>query len=881
MTLGGVLQGLAAAMAVGAADPIPSAPADPSAAKPTCDAIIASTDDKPACAAESAVQGAIEGGAVEGVVVEGAPRGKTEGPVKPELVLDEAAISTYGAGALVELLDAIAPLTQSASGEPPATLLNGQHMASSSERGAIPPEAVKTVEIYPEQKALAYGFRANQKVVNVVLKPNFRSRTVQSDARRATEGGSVMTEHQATLFRVTPMARSTITVRYRRESPLYEQERDIFRTTTGAPFDRQGNVVAAAPNGELDPALSALVGAPVGKAAVPQLDGRAPSLADFVGGAGRTADDDLTAARTLVSRNETGAIQGVHSRAFGAVTAAFVGLVESTSQLGFQGLPGASLSLKAASPFSPFANDVSLHRYFDVPDALRRKSDTDKLELGATALGMWAGWRWTLAGNFDLNDTAVRTGRGLDTKAFRDAVAAGAPGVDPFGQIPRDLLRYGAIDTADSVTTNAKAELTLAGTVMDLPAGRLRATVKSGIDSRKVDSVSVRSNVREARILTRDRATLQTSVDAPIVARDGPLGFLGGVTLNGNLLYEQFSDIGGLITAGGGVNWAPARGLVLSANYSVEEGEPTPAQLNDPVVRTPNVTMYDFATGETVIVSRISGGNPNLAPDNRQVVRLGLNWRPFEKGDLVMFANYMASRVDDQIASFPDISPELEAALPRRFTRDAAGVLTAVDIRPINVAHADKQELRWGLFYNRRWGAAAKPTAQAAGRSASGPGQAVLSVSLNHLWRLQDELVIGEGMAPLDLLDGASAGRRTGTPRHELTLQANLAQNGMGCSLRGSWRSATWIDGGFDRDDIHFTDLPTLNVGAFLDLSSRKALVERHDWAKGARVTFAIDNLFDDKQSGRDDDGRTPQAYQPDFMDPMGRTVRIGLRKML
>jgi hypothetical protein len=31
----------------------------------------------------------------------------------------------------------------------------------------------------------------------------------------------------------------------------------------------------------------------------------------------------------------------------------------------------------------------------------------------------------------------------------------------------------------------------------------------------------------------------------------------------------------------------------------------------------------------------------------------------------------------------------------------------------------------------------------------------------------------------------------------------------------------------------------------------------------------------------RDQNGATPQAYQRDYLDPLGRTVRIGFRKLL
>jgi hypothetical protein len=52
----------------------------------------------------------------------------------------------------------------------------------------------------------------------------------------------------------------------------------------------------------------------------------------------------------------------------------------------------------------------------------------------------------------------------------------------------------------------------------------------------------------------------------------------------------------------------------------------------------------------------------------------------------------VASRIEDPIGEFPAVSPELEAALPERFTRDAAGRLAAVDLRPVNFAYEDNRE---------------------------------------------------------------------------------------------------------------------------------------------------------------------------------------------
>ena len=50
---------------------------------------------------------------------------------------------------------------------------------------------------------------------------------------------------------------------------------------------------------------------------------------------------------------------------------------------------------------------------------------------------------------------------------------------------------------------------------------------------------------------------------------------------------------------------------------------------------------------------------------------------------------------------------------------------------------------------------------------------------------------------------------------------------------------------------------------------------------KGAQMSLNFENILDAKQSVHDQNGVTPQAYQRDYLDPLGRTVRIGFRKLL
>ena len=61
-------------------------------------------------------------------------------------------------------------------------LLNGQRISGFRELRDIPTEAIQRVEILPEEVALKYGYRADQKVVNIVLRQRFRSTAAQVGA---------------------------------------------------------------------------------------------------------------------------------------------------------------------------------------------------------------------------------------------------------------------------------------------------------------------------------------------------------------------------------------------------------------------------------------------------------------------------------------------------------------------------------------------------------------------------------------------------------------------------------------------------------------------------------------------------------------------------
>lgn len=787
------------------------------------------------------------------------PRGSVNSDIPPDITLTPEQIQAYGASSIAELLTYLEPLTRSSRGRAdgqPVLLVNGRRISGFREIQGVPPEAIERMEILPEEVALQYGYRADQRVVNFVLKSDFRSTTGELSGRMPTQGGRTTTEIKGNFLSISGPSRWSMDAEHERSSPLYESERDIIRERA----------------------------------------------------AGDPGTEDIGAYRTLLAQSERSTVRGTLKRDLNSTTqATFSGSLEDRSSRSFNGLPGLALILPAGNPFSTSPDNEPVFRFLDAPGALGRETDSLTSGLGVLFDGfLGENWRWTLSGNYDRVDTDTVTGRGFAATPFQARLTANDPTANPFGALsPGEFARL-PDDTANSVSQVLATELVLNGDVYRLPAGGVSSTFKFGADTRSLDSTSVRSGVTTERSQSRDRANGQASFNIPIASRrQDVLPALGDLSANFNVGYEELSDFGGLSTFGFGVNWSPIEPLSLSLSYTNENGAPSISQLNDPTIFNPNVPVFDFATGQTVLVTRIDGGNAALDADSRQVWKLGFNLKPWSETDLRFSSNWTYSLTEDAIASFPTLTPDLEAALPDRFVRDAGGNLVSFDARPLNFARFERQDIRSGFNYSRAFGTPSPTAEPLPGRPGGGarpgggggqmmmrmgggggrgggmqPGQGRFNLSVYHTWRLQDEILIADGLPILDLLDGAATGSRGGSPRHEIQAQGGVFRNGMGAFVRANWRDSTRVDGGTG-PDIKFADQTTVNLNVFIDMNSRTSWVEKFPWLAGSRVNLGVQNLFDSRPEVTAGAGDLPLNYQPDYLDPLGRVVSLTLRKIL
>jgi iron complex outermembrane receptor protein len=179
-------------------------------------------------------------------------------------------------------------------------------------------------------------------------------------------------------------------------------------------------------------------------------------------------------------------------------------------------------------------------------------------------------------------------------------------------------------------------------------------------------------------------------------------------------------------------------------------------------------------------------------------------------------------------------------------------------------------------------GAAAGGPRRFGGGAGGFPVGGRLQFAVYHTLYLTDRELVRRGGPTLDLLNGAAASSTGGQPRNEIEAQLGLTLAGFGARLSADWREGTRVQGapGSPAGDLAFSDLTTLNLRLFENLTQRPAVIKRYPWLRGARLTVEINNLLDERVGVRDALGVTPLGYQSAYLVPAGRTILVSFRKL-
>lgn len=753
-------------------------------------------------------------------------RGQVDAPQLPVATFDEADIASYGATSIAELIEAISPQTGSGRGRGdgrPVILLNGQRISSFRQLRNLPPEAIRHMEVLPEEVALRFGYPPNQRVINFILKDNFASKTIAGEYNFPTRGGFANRELEGGLLKIDGPRRLNIEAKIVEDTLLTEAERNII------------------PPEDTVPMVS--------------------------------TDPDPAKFRSLVDDSRELTLTGTWSTGLGedgmGGTLTLDGELARTDTRSLSGLDTVLLTAPDGS--------TALR---SLPDPLERDTRNTTVSAGATLNKPLGGWQLDFTVNASHSDTKTLVDRKADLSGLIEAAEDGALAID--GSLP-SLLQ--GVDRARSKDVSVGSLVTLMGAPFRMPAGEATLTVSAGFDYIGTDSTDTRSTVAHTE-LNRETFSATANIALPLTSRrEGVLGAIGDLSLNFNAGISHLSDFGTLKDWNTGLTWSPTDTLSFQASYIVDEEAPSLSKLGSPEILSLNVPVFDFSRNETVLADIVTGGNPNLRREKQRDIKLSANWDlPFlRRSNLIV--EYFRNRSTNVTQSFPLLTPEIEAAFPERVVRDASGRLVSIDRRPVTFSEIESSSLRWGFNLSgrlskeeeRQEGRQEGRQERGSGRGGPGFGRrgngGRWNLSLYHTYRFTDRVTIAPDIPVLNQLDG-DALTSEGVARHEIEMEGGVFHNGIGVRLEGTWTAPTTAS------NLRFGSTFDVDARIFINLGEQAKLVEAVPLLKGTRLAFKINNVFDSRQKVTDENGLVPLSYQAAYRDPKGRMIGIDIRKI-
>jgi iron complex outermembrane recepter protein len=761
--------------------------------------------------------------AVTEIVVTGerAQPGDAVGSPDPILLFSPDDIDALGAANVGELLDAI-KLEAKGAGDDPIYLVNGRRVSSLAVMRDLPPEAVLRIQVLPEVEALRYGYTENQRVINVVLKDPYKGVTADGAAELATEGGSTVEKGTLSATDLVKDRRFSINLTVEQDNDLLASER--------------GLLVPPASDTDLN---------------------------------GSPSPSNLAPYESLRPWKQQGALSAVISQPLGPVTATLEASVVANRTRSEQGLPAAALTIPPTDPFAHSDTSEQLSGYVPEAGPLQQTAHSTTSHFGLSLDAPLRTWTWSLVAAEDHIQSATNTVIGFDLDHAQALLDDDNAAFDPFLPLQLNLLDSPLTSRATSTLDDGVLDMVFDGEAERLPAGSLSTTVKVGGNFTHENSQTSFPGLDQSETLTREQGRGEVIVTAPLASRRlGVLPWMGDLSTNLDLAVDKVSDFGVLKAIKAGFAWSPIPSIHVHGSWNLHQDAPKPQDLEAPTVVTPNVSTYDYLTNQTVLVTELSGGNPDLKADEVKTVRFNLDYAPWERLPLDFMADWSHSDTTNLVATLPVATADVEAAFPDRFIRNESGNLVEINATSVNFARQEKELLVLSSVFHMT----TPPLTP-------GAKEGHLFVAASDTWTLDDTILIRPGLVPIDLLQGGAVAFAGGQPVHVVNLSTGFGQSGVGAFLTGKHQSSTTVDNGLQNANLFYSPLTTVDLRTYLDLGARPSLASE-SWARGLRITLSVTNLFDARQTVHNGLDQVPLAFQSAYLDPVGRFVHLELRKI-
>jgi outer membrane receptor protein involved in Fe transport len=782
------------------------------------------------------------------------------------------------------------------------TLFDGRRVAGSGGRGdfvdlsAIPSLAVDRVEILTDGASAIYGSDAIAGVVNIILRRRFdgvEARVRGSLGMRGEPRGAI---GSAVAGRTWSTGSIMAAYEYEHRGRLSSSDRTFTATGDLRPFggsDRRtfyaspGNILSFSPS----------AGTFVPTFAIPTLN-RQPTVGDIQPGENR---GNLFALSDLSPRIDRQAGYARINQTIGERLDLFADARLSHRTFDYFSPPPATVFV--ATPANPFFLPVAGEPFSLIAYSFLNDLGPSKVNGRVSALSLTGGFTARLPGDWTVDGYASFARERSSDIAFNQINATALD--EALGNLPDDPLttfstaRDGFFNPYGSGASNSSTILSFVGSgysrltrrstltegamkadgsLMTGPGGAIRLaiggsyrreTFRNSNESFYTGTTPTRAaGIDGSRNIEAGFAEVQVPVVGPTNARPGIRSFL----LSAAIRHERYGDFGTTTNPKLGFAYSPAVGMTIRASYGTSFRAPALPEVNNPgrVI----ATALPDATGTTLPVLLVTGGNPALGPERAETWSGGMVIAPPAVPGLKWEVNLFTTRFDERIAQ-----PALED-----FARALSNPALAAFVRRIDPANnaGDLAEVSELL---------ARPGAITGSTPANGFGAIVEGRFVNTAaldvsgldWDVRYTTDVGTGR----LETGLSATwlfhyRQRLTALSPSIDRLDTLGNPVNLKLRGS---ATWTQGPFAatlignyvdsyRDDV---SSPSRRISSFVTADATLGYAPVRGLLAGLRLALAIENLFDadppfvDRVNGL--------GFDAGNASPIGRVIALELRR--
>ncbi|MDE2184699.1 MAG: TonB-dependent receptor, partial [Alphaproteobacteria bacterium] len=608
--------------------------------------------------------------------------------------------------------------------------LNGRRVETSGAQGFsdffdlnnIPLAAVDRIEVLANGSSAIYGSDAIAGVVNVILRKDFDG--VQASVTYG--GASGIDEADANLAWGKEWDKGSVSIigSYQTRGELTASERSI---TSSLDFTRFGgpnnNFPECSPGNvySID-GITPLPGLGIATfAAVPAGFHGTPSIQEFSATAGIQNECNLLASESLIPATRR---FGVFAQANYEITPSielFAELmyshVQQYNEANYQGLFGEPFfqffTVSASNPYNPFGTAVGVSDLFTSLPREGTISGTNFVRPLVGARGSFLdSWHWELSAwesaDFDKQTNPLLN---ADNAAIQNALNSSNPAtaLNPFVAGPSDAQQQQLISSffTDGHSTYLGREQSINGFVrgplFSLPSGPVEVVLGGEYDrgtlmQDNIDLYYLPPNSRAT--YHRDSYALFGEARIPLIANhsDPDAGDVLAVTIAGR--HDHFDDFGSADTPQVGAEWRPWDELLVRATYSDAFKAPTLFQLHTPQSASTGIGVVDPTTGQSVSVTVIGGGNPNLRAETGRSYTYGFVYSSKLIPNLRLSITHWNVDENDSIQNLsPQFIVNNESLFRGDVIRNSAGMITQVNDTFVNFGQIDVAGLDYELSY--------------------------------------------------------------------------------------------------------------------------------------------------------------------------------------